>query len=87
MKIVLYKTDYFTVHLQIVQDDLLLANDVWLEADDGIENVVCAAVVVDVLFVASDGVLDDAFELVDEKENDGIVLVLWGFVTVVKPDL
>lgn len=65
----------------------MLADDVGLEADDGVEHVESASVVVDVFFVALDAEFDDAFDFVDEVQDDGVVLVVGGLEVVRQPHL
>ena len=54
----------------------MLADDVGFEADDRVEHVESAPMMMDVFLVALDAEFDDAFDFVDKVQDDRVVLVV-----------
>ncbi len=65
----------------------MLADDVGFQADDRVKHIKSASVVMDVFLVALDAEFDDAFDFVNEVQDDGVVLVVGGLEVVRQPHL
>ncbi len=55
---------------------MLLADDVGFEADDRVEHVESASMMMDVFLVALDAEFNDTFNFVNKVQDDGVVLVV-----------
>lgn len=75
MKVIFYERYHLTVEVKIIQDDLLLPDDIILQANDRIEYIIRTTMMMNVLFVILYSQFDNTFDLVNKVQYDRVVFI------------
>ena len=75
MKVIFYERYHLTVEVKIIQDNLLLPDDIILQANDRIKYIIRTTMMMNILFVIFYGQFDNTFYLVNKVQYDRVVFI------------
>ena len=75
MKVIFYEGYHLTVEVKIIQNNLLLSDDIILQANDRVEYIIRTTMMMDILFVILYSQFDNTFYLVNKVQYDRVVFV------------